>query len=172
MKFQLKTISLESIDEALSKVSLYRSLNKPDEAESICRDILEVDADNQQALRLLGLTITDQFTGEHQDRFNEAKAIFEKLTARFEALYNQGVLYERRAKAQLLAGRLPKTTIPLFEKAIALFEEAQTIHPDKNDDAILRQNRCVRMLRANFTPEELEQEEEVNPLDAHNAHPF
>ena len=68
MKFQLKTISPESIAEALSKVALYRSLNKPDEAESICRDILAVEADNQQALRLLGLTITDQFTGEHQDR--------------------------------------------------------------------------------------------------------
>jgi hypothetical protein len=37
-------------------VELYRYPNEPEEAESICRDILAIDPQNQLALRLLGLT--------------------------------------------------------------------------------------------------------------------
>ena len=40
MEFKLKTISKAGIPEAISKAELYRSLNEPEEAESICRDIL------------------------------------------------------------------------------------------------------------------------------------
>jgi len=46
--------------KAISKTEVYRYLNEPGEAESICRDILAVEPDNQAALRLLGLAITDQ----------------------------------------------------------------------------------------------------------------
>ena len=35
---------------ALEKALRYRLLNEPVEAESICRDVLEVDPDNQAAL--------------------------------------------------------------------------------------------------------------------------
>jgi len=37
---QLKSISKAGIPEAIAKVELYRYLNEPEEAESICRDIL------------------------------------------------------------------------------------------------------------------------------------
>ena len=63
MDLQLKPISEEGIPEAISKAELYRYLNEPGEAESICRDILVVDAENQMALRQLGLALTDQFSG-------------------------------------------------------------------------------------------------------------
>ena len=39
-------------------------LNEPGEAESICRDVLEVDPDNQDALITLLLALTDQFDTE------------------------------------------------------------------------------------------------------------
>src|SRR5271156_4963211 len=55
MQFTLKTISKAGIPEAISKAELYRSLNEPEEAESICRDILAVEPEHQLALRLLGL---------------------------------------------------------------------------------------------------------------------
>ena len=42
--FALKPISRDSLDGALAKAERYRLLNEPTEAESICRDILEVDA--------------------------------------------------------------------------------------------------------------------------------
>jgi hypothetical protein len=61
MEFKLKSISKAGIPEAISKAELYRSLNEPEEAESICRDVLAVEPGHQLALRLLGLAITDQF---------------------------------------------------------------------------------------------------------------
>ena len=67
MELKLKPISREGISGAISKVELYRYLNEPGEAESICRDILAVDSENQPALRLLGLSITDQFRGHGSD---------------------------------------------------------------------------------------------------------
>src|SRR5437868_14482445 len=104
MEFTLKTISKAGIPEAISKAELYRSLNEPEEAESICRDILEVEPDHQLALRLLGLALTDQFAGGGSDRYRETERIFEQLEDPYEQFYYMGILYERRAKAQLNAG--------------------------------------------------------------------
>ena len=42
MEFTLKTISPEGIEAALSKAEVYRFLNEPEEAESICQDVLAV----------------------------------------------------------------------------------------------------------------------------------
>src|SRR5260370_15347612 len=148
MEFKLKTISKAGIPEAISKTELYRSLNEPEEADSICRDILAVEPKHQLALRLLGLAITDQFCGDVSDRWGEAQECFEKLTDTYERLYYTGILHERRAKAQLRAGRLRHTLTPLFEEAMRCFAEAEKIRPPENDDAILRWNRCVRLLQS------------------------
>jgi tetratricopeptide (TPR) repeat protein len=145
---KLKPISREGIPSAISKVELYRNLNEPGEAESICRDILAVEPDNQIALRLLGLAITDQFKGDAGDRYAEAEAAFRKLTDRYERLYYLGILHEREAKAQLNAGRTAHTVYPGFEEAMRCFEEAEAIRPTNSDDAILRWNRCLRILQS------------------------
>ena len=58
--FELKPISHESVAGALAKAERYRLLNEPGEAESICRDILEIEPGNQQALISLILALTDQ----------------------------------------------------------------------------------------------------------------
>ena len=148
MDLQLKPISKDGIPEAISKAELYRNLNEPGEAESICRDILAADAENQTALRLLGLSITDQFNGSPADRFSEAESNFKSLRNEYERLYCVGILNERQAKAQLAAGRPPYTVGPLFEEALGYFERAEAIRPQGNDDAILRWNRCVRILQS------------------------
>ena len=64
MTYELKRISTAGITEAIAKAQLYRSLNEPEEAESICRDILAIEPQHQLALRLLGLALTDQFAGD------------------------------------------------------------------------------------------------------------
>jgi len=148
MELTLKPISKEGISEAISKAELYRYLNEPGEAESICRDILAADAENQTALRLLGLSITDQFTGNASDRYSEAESTFQSLTDEYGRFYYAGILHERQAKAQLAAGRSPYMVTPLFEKALDYFEQAEAIRPHGNDDAILRWNRCVRILQS------------------------
>src|SRR2546422_1463395 len=76
MPHELKSISKAGIPEAIAKVELYRYLNDPEEAESICRDILAVDPQHQLARRMLGLAITDQFIGAASDRYSEVQSIF------------------------------------------------------------------------------------------------
>jgi tetratricopeptide (TPR) repeat protein len=168
VEFKLKPISKSGIPEAISKVELYRSLNQSEEAESICRDILAADPENQLALRLLGLCLTDQFAGTRADRYVEAERIFESLHDPYERLYYAGLLYERRAKAQLRAGHLPHTLLPLFERAMHLFEEAEKIRPPDNDDAILRWNRCVRLLQSRLGSE---WQKELETFEAHDSPP-
>ena len=146
MELKLKTISLDCIREAISKVQLYRSLNEPEEAESICNDILAADPENQLALRYLGLAITDQFTGQYTDRYSDVESAFKRLTDPYENWYYLGLLAERRAKAQMRAGIPPRAWIGLLQDAMRHFEEAEKIRPSGNDDAMLRWNRCVRIL--------------------------
>jgi hypothetical protein len=148
VQLNLKPISRAGIPEAIAKIEVYRYLKEPGEAESICRDILAVDPENQAALRLLGLSITDQFTGQPSDRYAEAEEIFRSLTNEYERTYHCGILYERKAKAQLRAGRPPHTVLPVFETAMRYFEDAERISPPNNDEAILRWNRCVRLLQS------------------------
>lgn len=147
MEYKLKHISKSGIAEAIAKAELYRSLNEPEEAESICRDILTVEPHHQLVLRLLGLALTDQFTSSGGDRFRETEEIFQQLTDPYERLYYTGILYERRAKAQLKTGHTPPAVLTLFEMALHSFSEAEKIRPAGNDDAILRWNRCVRLLQ-------------------------
>ena len=59
--FELKRLSSEAIPEALEKAERYRLLNEPGEAESICLDVLKTDPDNQQALIILLLAVSDRF---------------------------------------------------------------------------------------------------------------
>lgn len=148
MDLNIKTISKSGIPEALAKAELYRYLNEPEEAESICRDILAADPKHMLGVRTLGLAITDQFTGEATDRYAEAESIFQELADAYERAYYTGLLYERRVKAQLRAGRAPHTLLPLLERALQCFADAEKIRPKGNDDAILRWNRCVRMIEA------------------------
>ena len=170
MEYVIKRISTAGIDEAISKAELYRSLNEPEEAESICRDILAIEPKHQLALRLLGLALTDQFTGRGSDRYRETEQIFQQLQNPYERLYYTGILCERRAKAQLNAGHLPLSVLALFEQALHSFAEAEEIRPAGNDDAILRWNRCVRLLQ-NPAYEWDKLEHELVPFDAQDAPP-
>ena len=84
--FELKPLTPAGVDAALRKAERYRLLNEPREAESICRDVLEVDADNRQAKVMLLLSLTDQFAGG-TSHASAAQAIAEQLTSEYEKLY-------------------------------------------------------------------------------------
>jgi hypothetical protein len=148
MALELKRISRQAIPAAIEKAQIYRHLNEPGEAESICRDILNVDVTNQQALRLLGLSLTEKFTGEETDEYQEAERVFQLLSDEYEKVYYAGLLRERRAKAELRAGRRLDMVTPLLREALVLFARAERIRPPGNDEAILRWNRCVRLVQS------------------------
>jgi hypothetical protein len=170
MEFKVKRISPAGIAEAIAKAELYRTLNEPEEAESICHDILAIEPQHQLALRLLGLALTDQFNGRGSDRYREIEEIFLELKDPYERYYYTGILHERRAKAQLSAGHPPRSLFALFEQALHSFAEAERIRPAGNDDAILRWNRCVRLLQ-NPAYEWDGLEQEFVSFDAQDAPP-
>ena len=77
--FELKPISSAGVPRAIAKAERYRLLNEPEEAESICLDILQVDADNQEVLVMLLLAITDQFGKNPDVGAGHAKRVLAKL---------------------------------------------------------------------------------------------
>jgi len=146
--FTLKPISRESIDSALAKAERYRLLNEPHEAESICRDILDIAPANREARVSLILALTDEIPGEPA-AFTRAIEAIPALESPYDRAYYTGIAWERRAKASISTGG-PGSSNYIYDwlvKALHLFEEAERLRPAGNDDAILRWNACVRFLQ-------------------------
>src|SRR5207249_10412697 len=59
--FDLKPLNPDAIPKALQKAERYRLLNEPEDAGSICLDVLAVDPDHADAVLTLLLALTDQF---------------------------------------------------------------------------------------------------------------
>jgi hypothetical protein len=146
--FDLKPLSKDAIAGALAKAERYRLLNEAEEAESICLDVLAVDASNQQALTMLILAITDQFRDEVSGNVARAQALLPRLDDDYSRAYYAGIICERRAKAGLhQRGLEPRTGIhEWLTAAMAHYEVAAHVRPSGNDDAILRWNACARTL--------------------------
>src|ERR1700739_1464571 len=96
--FTLRPIARDSVDGSLAKAERYRLLNEPNEAESICRDILEIDPANRQARISLILALTDEFSQE-SGAFASAVAAISGLETAYDRAYYSGIAWERRAKA-------------------------------------------------------------------------
>src|SRR6266550_3438484 len=124
--YALKPVSQASIPGALAKAERYRLLNEPSEAESICRDILEVEPDNQQALISLILALTDQIP-QDISTFSNALNTSAHLESAYDRAYYAGIAWERRAKAYYYGiGRSSHHyAYEWIVKALELFEEAE-----------------------------------------------
>jgi tetratricopeptide (TPR) repeat protein len=144
LSYSLKHLSRSNLEAAITRAAHYRDLNQPEEAESICRDVIDVDAENQQAWKILGLSLTDRFAGGPVGLLEEAVEAFGHLTEAYERVYHVGVAWERAAKAHLERNEA-HSAVTAFEDALRLFEQAQGLRPD-SPDPILRWNRCVRLL--------------------------
>ena len=66
-------------------------------------------------------------------------------------------------------GRSPHSLTPLFEEAMRCFAEAEAIRPQGNDDAILRWNRCARLLQSHPG---FHEEKESETFDAYDSSPI
>ena len=145
--FTLKPISRDSVEGALAKAERYRLLHEPNEAESICRDIMEVDPTNRLARVSLILALTDQIPHD-SGAFSRAMSAIPCLDAAYDRAYYSGIAWERRAKACHGAGAQGSRgyVYDWLVKALNLFEEAERLRPAGNDDSIMRWNACVRFL--------------------------
>src|SRR5947207_4352541 len=101
-RFNLKPMSKDAVPAALAKAERYRLLNEPGEAESICLDILQVDAHNEDALVMLLLALTDQFPHDSSSKtVARANEIADTLGTPDDRAYYAGIIRERRAKSVL-----------------------------------------------------------------------
>jgi hypothetical protein len=149
--FELKRLSKEAVSTALEKALRYRLLNQPAEAESICHDVLEIEPENQDALVMLLLALTDRFGKGYAVGVTEAQQVLGRLKDEYAKAYYAGILCERRAKAQLQQG-YPGAGHDAYEflrEAMGWFEKAEVLRPPKNDDAILHWNTCARIIMRN-----------------------
>ncbi len=150
--FELKRLSAEGVDAALEKAQRYRLLGEPQEAESICLDVLAVSplaaSAAAQARATLILALSDQL-GDDMSCFDEAMQVIADLGP-YERAYYEGILCERRAKAIHRSGGFFAGSMAYewFRRAMASFELASKTpaRPPGNEDALLRWNTCARVI--------------------------
>ncbi len=148
--FELKRLSISAIPGALAKAERYRLLNEPEQARSICEDILEADPGNRAATSTLILSLTDVFAHYEGGAVTRAQQLVATLPSEYERLYYGGLVAERRGRA-LLRRAGPGRARPagdLLREAMLAFERAESLKPADTDDALLRWNACARMLNA------------------------
>ncbi len=143
--YEIKRLEQRSLPAALAKAAQYRALNEPEDAESICRDVLDVAPDDQEALRTLGLAMTDRFGTT--PLLEEALSVFARLRSEYDRVYYAGVAWERCGKAHLEKGEA-HNSLHCFENALESFAEAEKLAAPGTPDPILRWNRCVRAILA------------------------
>ncbi len=148
---ELKPLSADAVPVALAKAEHYRLLNEPEEAESICIDILEVDPEHQRALINLLLARTDQFDEGSPTLLKQAREVLPRLRRAFDRAYYGGLICERQAKS-LLRRRGRLSGFVAYEWFQYAFEQYQLAidhggsRPAEVGDTTLRWNTCVRMI--------------------------
>ena len=145
-EFELKAITPDGVDAAIDMGERYRLLNQSVQARSICQDVLAVDPDNQRALVVLVLAMTDEF-GTGAASVKKATEHANQLTDEYERRYYNGVIGERAARALLTKGPSAAFAYDGFREAMEWYEEAAKVRPEGNDLAILRWNSCVRTIQ-------------------------
>ena len=147
--YELKRISKQAIPAALDRAEQYRLLNEPRQAESICRDILAADPENEPAAILLLLSLTDQFGKVGRTHLQHAEDVLHQIHDDYKRVYYGGVISERWAKAQLESDVPGHVVYQWFHRAMHLYEQAKSLAEPDNDEAILRWNTCARILNDN-----------------------
>ncbi|HLT05995.1 MAG TPA: hypothetical protein VK014_00625 [Cyclobacteriaceae bacterium] len=164
---QLKRINREAIPRALEKVDRYRLLNDPEQAESVCRDILAVEPDHQDAIARLILCLTDQFGSGNSSK--EAYTLASQLKGGYEREYYRGLVLEREGRAALHR-EFPDSRHDAYEwlkEAMEAYEKASELSKVDNSDAVLRWNSCVRAIEKHrLTPRPKEEKHKLHqPLE-------
>jgi len=148
VELELHRISDSAIPAALEKARQYRSLLEPEQAESICLDILEVDPANNEAQIVLILAITDQLSNSGQKHdVKRVLVLVNDLTDDYQRNYYHGLVCERRGRAMLNQSMARSFAYGYFHEALHWYAQAEKIRPENNDDASLRWNACQRTIR-------------------------
>jgi hypothetical protein len=147
----LKKLSSSAIPAALAKAERYRLLNEPEQAESICEDVLAVDPANAEATAMLILALTDQLGEGTHDRgraLARAQALAATVPSAYHRAYFLGLIAERRARALVARGGAGSRVAAAewLREAMDRFAEAEPLRPADDESAILRWNACARLI--------------------------
>lgn len=159
-ELELKRISEDAVEPAVDRAEHYRLLNDPEQAESICLDVLEVVPAHQRAKRTLVLALTDQFA-EHKtkSRLSLARRLATELEDEYERLYYSALVWEREGRSYLAKGLSGAFAYECLREAMRRYEQAIDVRPSGNDDPVLRWNSCLRTIRERrLEPRETEDE--------------
>ena len=141
-------IDKDSIEDVLERAKQYRSLLQPDMAISICMDIFAVDKNNQEALVIYILALTDQLSQSeskvHQKKITDS---IKRLDSKFLQHYYSGIFFARQARSLLKHSMSRSFAYEAFIEAIAEFEIAEKMAPEHCADPILRYNSCIRTIK-------------------------
>ena len=146
--FELKSLRPDAVRAALEKAHRYRLLNEPEQAESICEDVLRLEPENQEALASLILALTDRFGDPRPVPPNRVRELLPRLRGEYEREYYAGIISEREGVAWLRSDkpRSGEAAYLCFLEAMGHYERAELLRPPANDDALLRWNSCARMI--------------------------
>ena len=146
--FELKPISIAAVPKAIKRAEQYRLLNEPEQAESICLDILATQPGDQHALTVLILAMTDQFGRQGSGGgVRLANDYVNRLDDEYQRYYYGGLVLERQARAYLTRGKARVAAHDCFRDAMDQYEKAERIRPEDDDSALLRWNACLRTMR-------------------------
>lgn len=146
-EFELKPIDESYLVKALEKAEHYRLLNWPEEAESICLDVLHTDDDNQRAIQVLVLALSDLFAQPGSaPRVKQAKGWVAKVQDAYLKTYLTGIIHEREGRAHLSRGFHGSFAYECFHDAMKWYQKAEALQPAGNQEAALRFNSCVRTI--------------------------
>lgn len=165
--FELKQLSSEGVESALQKAERYRLLNEAWQAESICRDVLRIQPDNQRALTALILALTDQFRTEGAARGEEARALLQQLTSEYARSYYAGIICERRGMA-VLNRNAPGAGYIAYDwlrRAMEWYEKAETLRQPGSEDALLRWNTCARVIDGHHSVQPAPEQQVADQLE-------
>ena len=111
---------------------------------------LQLWNENRQAIVLLILALSDQFTENIVDNLDQAWSLLPRLADEYLQAYYQGILFERQARVYMrrAAPGSHFSAYDLFREAMRLYEKAENVRPPGNDEALLRWNTCARAIMA------------------------
>lgn len=145
---ELKRLSEGALQAAHDRARHYRLLNQPHLAESIFRDILEVDPDDEAAKVGLIMSLCDEFQSGGARPASEVLKMASELEDDYARSYHAGLVCERKGEAHLMLGG-PGSGAVAYEwlvRAMDHYADAEPLRPQGNDDALLRWNTCARIL--------------------------
>ena len=148
--FELKRLAGDDVGSALALAEQCRAIGEPDEAESMCIDVLELEPENPEAIVLLLLARTDLLERGLPRGVDRAREVLPRLAGDYERAYYGGVICERQAKYVLgqRGKRSGFVAFDWFHYAMEQYEEAARLAPGRLEPT-LRYNACVRTIERN-----------------------